>query len=77
MTNISIHIYSAITSALSSLKREEGQDLIEYALLGGLLAVVITAASVFFIVAANNPVMSLFNGMKGCLDFTTGGCFGA
>ena len=74
MTDISIRIYAAVTStissALSSLKREEGQDLIEYALIGGLTAIALVAAYLFL----GTYVTAMVNGIGNCIDFTAGGC---
>lgn len=68
MTNLSIRIYSAITSALSSLKREEGQDLIEYALIGGLMAAALLAG--FLILGPSVSTMATNIGK--CVDFNSG-----
>jgi pilus assembly protein Flp/PilA len=38
-----LKLYTKMQTALASLKDERGQDLIEYALLGALLAVACTA----------------------------------
>lgn len=51
---------------LRSLKDERGQDLLEYALLGGLIAVAILAAIGIFTGALND----MFTGIKNCVDFT-------
>jgi Flp pilus assembly pilin Flp len=65
VTDISIRIYSIITSALSSLKREEGQDLIEYALIGGLIAAALLAA--FLILGPS--VNTMATNIGHCVDF--------
>jgi len=71
VTDISIRIHMLVTSAVSSfvskLHREEGQDLIEYALLGGLIAAAIIAvgATLFF----TNAVSGMANGIGRCIDF--------
>ena len=68
-------LFVKIQLFLSNLRDEErGQDLIEYALFGGLLATLIIAASVFLLVPANNPLLSLMSGIEGCVDFQAGGC---
>ena len=59
-------VTSAISSAISSLKREEGQDLIEYALFGGLIALGIIAVGA---AAYTGIVNSLTAGIKHCIDF--------
>ena len=71
MTDLSIRIHSFIMSAVSSLRREEGQDLIEYALFGGGLAILIIGAVALLNVTGSNPVEGALDGLKGCIDFTT------
>lgn len=51
---------------LRSLKDERGQDLLEYALLGGLIAVAILAAIGIF----TGALEDMFTGIKNCVDFT-------
>jgi len=46
---------------------ERGQDLLEYALLGGLIAVAITAAAV--VTAMTGGLEKMGNGIKDCIDF--------
>jgi Flp pilus assembly pilin Flp len=46
--------------------REEGQDLIEYALLGGLIAAGILAVTVLF----NDAIDSMITGIGNCIDFS-------
>lgn len=55
-----------IALGLKRLKDERGQDLLEYALLGGLIAVAILAAIGIFTGALND----MFTGIKNCVDFT-------
>ena len=75
MTDISIRIHMLVTSAVSSvvskLQREECQDLIEYAMLGGLIAAAIVAVGIALF---TTNLTSLFTGIGGCIDFTAGGC---
>ena len=49
---------------------ERGQDLIEYAMLGGILALAILGVSLL----ATGALTSMVNGIAGCIDFTAGGC---
>jgi Flp pilus assembly pilin Flp len=63
-----------ISSLLARARTERGQDLIEYALFGGLLATLIIAVSVILAVAGANPLETMFNGIEGCIDFAAGGC---
>ena len=74
MSELAIRIHVWMSTTLASLKEERGQDLIEYALFGGLLATLIIGRSGFLVVPANNPIQALFNGIEGCIDFTAGGC---
>jgi Flp pilus assembly pilin Flp len=54
------------------LGEERGQDLIEYALLGGLLAAGIAAMAVILLVAGG-PFDDMATAIGNCIDFT-GGC---
>jgi Flp pilus assembly pilin Flp len=47
------------------VKDERGQDLLEYALLGGLIAVSLMAAALFLV----EPLRSMANGIGNCIDF--------
>jgi Flp pilus assembly pilin Flp len=58
-------VTSAISSFVSKLKDEEGQDLIEYAMLGGLVAAALIAAFILF----NPAVVKMVNGIAKCVDF--------
>ena len=70
MKNISIRIQmlamSAISSVVSKAQREEGQDLIEYAMLGGLIAAAIVAVG---ILVYQNGLTSMAQGIQNCIDF--------
>jgi Flp pilus assembly pilin Flp len=72
VTDISIRVYAFLTSALASLRdREEGQDLIEYAMLGGLIAAAIIAVLFFF----SDALESMVQGISNCIDFdSTSNC---
>ncbi|HUF52949.1 MAG TPA: Flp family type IVb pilin [Dehalococcoidia bacterium] len=50
------------------VRSERGQDLIEYAMLGGLLAIAI-AAAVFLLSGA---IGSMATGIGNCIDFNSG-----
>ena len=73
MTDISIRIHMLVTSAVAllagKLKREEGQDLIEYAMLGGLIAAALVAIGVLG--AYTGGVQAMATGIKNCIDFNT------
>ena len=65
VTNLSIRIHAF----LSGLRHgERGQDLIEYALLGGLIATGIIAVLTLF----NGAVENLVQGVGNCIDFENG-----
>jgi Flp pilus assembly pilin Flp len=75
MSDLAIRIHVWMTSALVSLREERGQDLIEYALFGGLLAtLIITVAGLIIAGTIDNPLESLLDGVSGCVDFVSGGC---
>ena len=70
MTDLSIRLFVAMTSMLTSIqdgmhRREEGQDLLEYALLGGLIAAGIVAVLALFGTQITNMVTNIGK----CIDF--------
>ena len=56
-----------VTRVTRLSRNERGQDLLEYALLGGLIAVAITAAAV--VAAMTGGLEKMSNGIKNCIDF--------
>lgn len=50
---------------VSHLRDERGQDLIEYALLGGLIAVALMAAGLLL----TAPIADMATGIGRCIDF--------
>jgi Flp pilus assembly pilin Flp len=68
MTNLSIKIYGFVTGLF---RREEGQDLIEYALIGGLVAVAVVAAFVL-LGGSDGPVDAMITNIGDCIDFEDG-----
>jgi Flp pilus assembly pilin Flp len=68
MTNLSIKIYGFVTGLL---RRDEGQDLIEYALIGGLVAVAVVAAFVL-LGGSDGPVNAMVSNIGDCIDFESG-----
>lgn len=64
---------NGVTSAIESLKQESGQDLIEYAVMVGAIAIV-----AFAVLIAADPLrgaMSDFAGkISACLRFDSAGC---
>ncbi len=59
-------VMSAISSVVSKAQRQEGQDLIEYALLGGLIAAAIVGALVIWGTSLTNMASNIGN----CIDFS-------
>ena len=56
----------AVSGLKARLAEERGQDLLEYALLGGLVAVALLAFGVLF-----TPYLStMASGIGACIDFT-------
>jgi Flp pilus assembly pilin Flp len=64
VTNLVIRIHAAISGLL---RKEEGQDLLEYALLGGLIAAGIVA--VLAIMTGN--ISDMVNNIGDCIDFAS------
>ena len=67
MTNLSIKLYGFLTGLL---RREDGQDLIEYALIGGLVAV----AMIGLYAAFSSDVGSMIGNIGDCIDFESTPC---
>jgi len=59
---------AAIAGLKARLREERGQDLLEYALLGGLIAVSLMAAALFLV----DPIADMATGIGNCIDFDTG-----
>jgi Flp pilus assembly pilin Flp len=57
----------ATTWVLSRIRSERGQDLIEYALLGGLIAAALVAVAV--LTAYTGAVQGMASGIGECIDF--------
>jgi pilus assembly protein Flp/PilA len=58
-----LNLYTKAQTALESLKNEEGQDMIEYALLAALIGVVVAAA----LPALATAITGLFGTIEGLL----------
>ena len=58
---------AAVDSLRARMGEERGQDLIEYALLGGLIAAAITLAAV--VAALQGGLTSMATGIAECIDF--------
>jgi len=65
---------TAVTGLRTRLSEERGQDLLEYALLGGLIAAAITAAAV--VALMTGAVSGMANGIADCIDFDSGSTCG-
>ena len=57
---------AAVTGLRARLAEERGQDLLEYALLGGVLAAVIAGTGALIMTGAAN---AMFTGIANCIDF--------
>jgi Flp pilus assembly pilin Flp len=62
-----LRVYIAAGSLKARLSEERGQDLIEYAMLGGLIALAI-AASVLFL---QDAIADMADGISACVDFNS------
>lgn len=60
----------AATWLLSNIRRENGQDLIEYAMLSGLIAATLVALAV--LAAYTGALNSMATGIGNCVDFDSG-----
>jgi Flp pilus assembly pilin Flp len=65
VTNFSIKVHAFLTGLI---RREEGQDLIEYALIGGLVAVAVIAAFAL-LGGSTGPVADMVQNIGDCIDF--------
>ncbi len=60
-----LKVYTWILAHKPQLRRESGQDLIEYAMLGGLIAVALIGAGLVF-----GPALTgMATGIGDCIDF--------
>ncbi len=60
-----LKVYVWIMAHRPHLSRESGQDLIEYAMLGGLIAVALLGAAFVF----DDALLKLGEGIGRCIDF--------
>ncbi len=56
----------AVSGLKARLAEERGQDLLEYALLGGLIAAALVALAVIF----NPALAAMANNIGNCIDFS-------
>ena len=73
MSNIALTIRVWLDSALSSMREERGQDLVEYALWSGLIAIGLIAIGAALYTGIGNELGS---GIQRCLDFDSGSVCG-
>jgi Flp pilus assembly pilin Flp len=67
VTNLSIAVYAWFQNVLLSAREEKGQDLLEYALLGGLIAAGIVAVLVLF----GGFITDMVTNIGHCIDFAS------
>lgn len=66
MTTLSLYVVTFIQSTMANLKNDErGQDLLEYVLLGGLIAVAIIGVGALF----GDNLKEMSANIGDCLDF--------
>lgn len=61
-----IQAYTWLLAHRPHLSRESGQDLIEYAMLGGLIALAIIGVGIFF----QDAIQDMADGIGDCIDFS-------
>jgi Flp pilus assembly pilin Flp len=61
-----LHVYTWI---MARIHREEGQDLIEYAMLSGLIAAAIVAVGA---IVFQDALTDMAGGISDCIDFDSG-----
>lgn len=67
--NAVMRAVAALANFGAQLRNERGQDLLEYALLGGLIAAVLGGAAVTLVMTG--AVEGMANGIANCIDFDT------
>lgn len=65
MTTIGIRIHAAWSMLVLRLKEEAGQDLLEYALIGGFVAAALVVGGIIL----GPQVSKMFTGIGYCIDF--------
>ena len=61
------YVETAVESLRARLSEERGQDLLEYALLGGLIAAAIVAVAALGVMTG--AITDMANGIGDCIDF--------
>ncbi len=59
---------------ITRVRSERGQDLIEYSLFGGFVALSLMAAMVFSVPVLSSAVESMFTGIANCVDWNASSC---
>ena len=63
-----VRMMTAVSGLRSRMSEERGQDLLEYALLGGLIAASLVVAALFLV----QPIQDMADGIGRCIDFNAG-----
>jgi hypothetical protein len=69
MSDLALRIQIWVTTTLASMKEERGQDLTEYALWTGVIALTLTGIGV--LIALTSAVDLLAAGIGDCIDFNS------
>ena len=72
INTVLLRVYTAARDLKARLSEERGQDLIEYAMLGGLIAVAI--AAVITLAVMTGAISGMVAGIADCIDFSGGPC---
>ena len=70
-----LRMMTAVSGLRARFSEERGQDLLEYVLLGGLIAAAITAVAV--LVLMTGAIEGMASGIGNCIDFDSGTDCGA
>jgi Flp pilus assembly pilin Flp len=65
MSNIAIRLHAFVSMLVADLKKERGQDLLEYVILGGGIAAALVAGFFFF----SDDVATMLTNIGDCIDF--------
>ncbi len=68
INTILMRAYTTVSGLKARLTEERGQDLIEYAMLGGLIALAIAAA----VLLLTGAISDMAAGIGRCIDFDSG-----
>ena len=69
-----LRMMTAVSGLRARFSEERGQDLLEYALLGGLIAAAITATALALLMSG--ALESMATGIGRCIDFDSGSVCG-